>query len=67
MEEVNTGGLKKFVWKKDDLKIEPEREKAIREGYKRYKKRKARERRNLLIIIVIVLIVLGVISYLLLR
>jgi len=67
MEEVNTGGLKKFVWKKEDLKIEPEREMAINEGYKKYELRKKKERRNIiLLVIIIALVVLGVLGYLLL-
>lgn len=68
MEEVNTGGLKKFLWKKCDLKLESEREKAIEEGYRKYEIRKRREKRNLIIlIIVIILIVFGVLGYFLLR
>lgn len=68
MEEVNTGGLKKFSWKNDDLKIEPEREEAIKEGYEKYEIRRRMERRNLIIfVIVTILIVLGFLGYFLLR
>jgi len=68
MEEVNTGGLKKFLWKKDDLKLESEREEAIEEGYRKYEIRKRKEKRNLIILIaVIILVILGVLGYFLLR
>ena len=59
--EVNTGGLKKFVYSKDHKpKADPEVEREIDEAYKKYYERKRKERiRNWIIAIVIVLGILG--------
>jgi len=64
-EEVNTGGLKKFVSKKSP-KIEPELAKNIDEGYEKADIRKVKERRNkiiLVIIIILILLVLGIVVF----
>ena len=59
--EINTGGLKKFVYSKDHkLKADPKIIRGIDEGYKKYYERKRKERiRNWIIAIVVILIILG--------
>lgn len=65
-EEVNTGGVKRFVHQGGDLKLDDERKREIREAYARADERKARERKNRIIlwvvgiIILIILILLGI-------
>jgi len=49
-EEVNTGGLHRFVRSRgEELKLDDERRKDIREAYARAEEREAREKRNRMI------------------
>lgn len=68
-EEVNTGGLHRFVRRKgEEPKLSEEQRRGFQEAYARADERKAREKRNKIVLwIVIVLVILGAIGFLLLR
>ena len=59
-EEVNTGGLHKFVRRKgEELKLDDARKNEIRDAYVRADERKAVEKRNRIIFWIIGLVVLA--------
>ncbi len=68
-EEVNTGGLHKFVRPKgEDLRLDEGRRNEIREAYARADERKALEKRNKIIFWVVgILIGLGVLGFVISR
>jgi hypothetical protein len=60
VEEVNTGGLKKFEYSGKVGKLDEERKNDIAKGYEEYGVRKANERkRNIALAIVVVLVLIG--------
>lgn len=65
-EEVNTGGLIRFV-RKNEEKIDKETENKIDEAYKRAEIRKAKERRNKIIWVSIAIILLLILGYFFLK
>ena len=67
VEEIKTGGLKKFVVGKTS-KIDKELARKIDEAYEKAEIRKAREKRNkVILIIIIILVILAGLSFFLLR
>ena len=63
-EEVNTGGLKKFVYPNEKPNISVEFKKSIEQGYQKYHLRKRKEKITIVVIItILVLSILGWISF----
>jgi predicted nucleic acid-binding Zn ribbon protein len=68
VEEVNTGGMMRFVHSGKVGKLNEEDRRAIQRGYAEAEERKKRERKNKIIIwMIIVLLILTGIWYVLLR
>ncbi len=64
-EEINTGGLKRFVRNKEKIKLEPELEKAVDDAYKKADIRKKKEFKNkmirtVIILLIIMLLIIGI-------
>ena len=60
-EEINTGGLKKFVYSKESPKAYEEFKKSIEQGYREYYSRKKKEK--LTIVVIIAILILGVLGW----
>ena len=64
-EEVNTGGLKRFMRNKEKINLEPELEKAVNDAYELASIRKKKEFKNkiirtVIILLIIMLLIIGI-------
>ena len=66
-EEVSTGGLKGFSYKKENYKLDKERKSEIEKGYGKYYERREKERKQKIIWwiigILVGLIIIGVVAF----
>jgi predicted nucleic acid-binding Zn ribbon protein len=67
MEEIHTGGLKKFVSKGKGPEMDKELARKIDEGYEKAEIRKQKERKRKIVIIVISILLLILICYLIFK
>ncbi len=61
-EEINTGGLKRFIRKGREPKLNEEMARKIDKAYEKAGIRKAREKRNKIIFLIILIIIILLIS-----